>query len=214
MGTTTLPRLPSANHAIQSLSNSLIGHIRWFVHPATTPPFSPGPTRPPTNQTPNSAIIQGDRSSAAYETQRNKDRLAFSQRVTEYERLAAQKPFLERARDWAGAHRYQIVVGSWAAAMAVALGLVRRNRFLTAQQKLVQARVYAQGLTVGVLLASFGLEARDAAGQKGRWETVRVLDPEDPEHRRLIEKRVHHERYEGEDQWIGEWDWVMLGGSG
>jgi len=63
--------------------------------------------------------------------------------------------------------------------------------------------VYAQGLTIAILLASFALEAKDATQKKGRWETVKVLDPSDPLHQRLIEKKIHHERYEGEDQWLG-----------
>jgi len=86
--------------------------------------------------------------------------------------------------------------------MGFALWIVRRNPYLTTAQKLVQARVYAQGLTIGVLLASFGLEAKDATQAKGRWETIKVLDPNDPLHKRLIEKKIHHERYEGEDQWM------------
>ena len=86
--------------------------------------------------------------------------------------------------------------------MGIALGIVGRNPYLSGQQKLVQARVYAQGLTVAVLLASFALEANDAGKGKGRWETVKVLDPNDPTHKHMIEKRIHHERYQGEDQWM------------
>jgi cytochrome c-type biogenesis protein CcmH/NrfG len=81
--------------------------------------------------------------------------------------------------------------------------MVNRNRYLSGSQKLVQARMYAQGSTLAVLLASFALETSDAQKGKGRWETIKVLDPNDPEHKHLIEKRVHHERYAGEDQWRG-----------
>lgn len=88
--------------------------------------------------------------------------------------------------------------------MAVAFGLVSRNPYLTGQQKLVQARVYAQTLTLAVLVASFALEGNDLRAGKGRWETIKVLDPNDPEHKRLIEKKVHHESYTGEDQWMGK----------
>jgi len=62
--------------------------------------------------------------------------------------------------------------------------------------------MYAQGSTLAVLLASFAVEASDANQGKGRWETIKVLDPNDPTHKHLIEKRVHHERYAGEDQWM------------
>ncbi|EHK97401.1 hypothetical protein M7I_6816 [Glarea lozoyensis 74030] len=67
--------------------------------------------------------------------------------------------------------------------------------------KLVQARVYAQGLTLAVLVASAAFEVGDASKGKGRWETVKVLDPNDPEHKHMIEKRIHHEAYQGEDLW-------------
>lgn len=87
--------------------------------------------------------------------------------------------------------------------MGVAFGLVSRNKFLTGQQKLVQARVYAQGLTLAVLIASFALESNDLRAGKGRWETIKVLDENDPEHKKIIEKRIHHESYTGEDQWMG-----------
>lgn len=94
--------------------------------------------------------------------------------------------------------------GSWVASLGIALGLVGRNPYLTGAQKLVQARVYAQGLTLAVVVASLGLEANDSSKRQGRWETVKVLDPKDPTHKHMIEKKVHHERYSGEDQWLGE----------
>lgn len=110
---------------------------------------------------------------------------------------------MERAKDWAKENRYGIVFGSWVASMGIALGLVGRNPYLTSQQKLVQARVYAQGLTVAVLVASFAVEANDANKGQGRWETVKIIDPNDPTHQHVIEKKIHHERYAGEDQWRG-----------
>lgn len=87
--------------------------------------------------------------------------------------------------------------------MGGSFAIVSRNPYLSGQQKLVQARVYAQGLTLAVLLASFAFEANDANKGTGRWETVKVLDPNDPTHSHYIEKKIHHERYAGEDQWRG-----------
>lgn len=87
--------------------------------------------------------------------------------------------------------------------MAIALGIVGRSPYLTTSQKIVQARVYAQGLTLAVLLASAAFEIGDQNQGRGRWETVKVLDPDDPEHKHMIEKRIHHEEYKGEDLWKG-----------
>lgn len=103
---------------------------------------------------------------------------------------------------WLSDNRYSIVVGSWVASISAAWGIVGRNPYLTSQQKLVQARVYAQGLTLAVVIISLAFETSDSRAGKGRWETVKVLDPNDPEHKHMIEKKVHHERYQGEDQWM------------
>ncbi|KUI70456.1 hypothetical protein VM1G_06008 [Cytospora mali] len=102
---------------------------------------------------------------------------------------------------WGRENRYTIVFSSWIAAMAVAGAIVGRNRYLSASQKLVQARMYAQGLTLAVLIATAAFETSDARSGKGRWETVLVVDPNDPEHKHLIEKKIHKEDYEGQDLW-------------
>lgn len=122
-----------------------------------------------------------------------------SQRAAE-QALAAETG-TKRFMDWGRENRYTIVGISWLAAMGIALGLVSRNKFLSTSQKLVQARVYAQGLTLAVLIATAAFETADAKSGKGRWETVLVLDPNDPEHKHLIEKRIHKEEYEGQDLW-------------
>lgn len=87
--------------------------------------------------------------------------------------------------------------------MAIALGIVGRSPHLSTSQKIVQARVYAQGLTLAVLVATAAFEIGDRGREEGRWETVKVVDPNDPEHKHLIDKKIHHERYSGEDQWRG-----------
>ncbi|EPE10108.1 mitochondrial hypoxia responsive domain containing protein [Ophiostoma piceae UAMH 11346] len=104
--------------------------------------------------------------------------------------------------DWARDHRYTIVTASWVASIGAALAIVGRDKYLTTAQKVVQARVYAQGLTLAVLLATAMLEMSDAKNSKGRWETVMIVDPNDPEHKKLIEKRIHKEEYQGQDLWM------------
>ena len=90
------------------------------------------------------------------------------------------------------------------ASMGIALALVGRSPHLTRSQKIVQARVYAQGLTLAVLLATAAFEIGDRNEGQGRWETIKVLDPDDPKHEHMIEKKIHHESYAGEDMWRGE----------
>jgi len=147
-------------------------------------------------------IISADRASRKWDIQHNAAKRQYEEEVAEHHRmLEANKTRSERAAEWATENRYSIIFGSWLASMGGAWAIVSRNKYLTGSQKLVQARVYAQGLTVAVLLISFAFESSDKSRGKGRWETVKVLDPNDPTHKHIIEKRIHHERYEGEDQW-------------
>ncbi|KAL9638218.1 MAG: hypothetical protein Q9164_001695 [Protoblastenia rupestris] len=150
---------------------------------------------------PSTAIITADRFSRAFEASRHPDEgfqdASARARALEY----SQKTRFQRFMSWGKENRYSIVGGSWVLSMGLALGLTGRNPYLSTQQKLVQARVYAQGLTIAVLIATAVFEIGDRGKGEGRWETVRVLDPDDPEHKHLIDKKVHHERYAGEDQW-------------
>lgn len=64
---------------------------------------------------------------------------------------------------------------TWLASMAGSWVLVSRNKYLTGKQKIVQARVYAQGLTLAVLIASAAFEIADqrkaqAAADKAKRE--------------------------------------------
>jgi len=148
------------------------------------------------------AIISADRASRSFELDRNPERREIEDRsAAALEEARAQKSTFQRAKEWGKENRYPIVGVSWVASMAIALGLVGRNPYLSGAQKLVQARVYAQGLTLAVLVATAAFEAGDAHKGEGRWETVQVLDPNDPTHKHMIEKKIHHEAYAGEDLW-------------
>lgn len=148
------------------------------------------------------AIVAGDAGSRAYERQRNPENQYQDEQKTLQQQADAQKSTKQRTMEWLSDNRYSIVFGSWVASMGTALGLVGRNPYLTGQQKLVQARVYAQGLTIAVVIISLAFETSDSSRGKGRWETVKILDPNDPTHKHMIEKKIHHESYEGEDQWM------------
>ncbi|KAG9120828.1 hypothetical protein FRC07_003526 [Ceratobasidium sp. 392] len=65
-----------------------------------------------------------------------------------------------RALHWAKEHRFGIIGMSWVSAMAISGGLIfGRNPQVPFSQKIVQVRMYAQGVTIAVLLASAGLAA-------------------------------------------------------
>ncbi|TGO38741.1 hypothetical protein BHYA_0068g00210 [Botrytis hyacinthi] len=147
------------------------------------------------------AIISADRASRSYEWNRDPSRNYKDKSTLLLEQEKANETTVQRLKAWGKENRYSIVTASWVASMGIAFGMVSKNKYLTGAQKLVQARVYAQGLTLAVLVASAAFEMGDAKKGTGRWETVTVLDPNDPEHKHLIQKKIHHEAYEGEDLW-------------
>lgn len=157
------------------------------------------------------AIIYADRYSRSFEASRHAELLEYKDATAKALAEAdANRTGWDRVKALGREYRYPIVTGSWVASMALSLGLVSRNRYLTTAQKLVQARMYAQGLTLLVLVASAGFEVADARSGKGNYETVKVLDPNDPEHKRLIEERIHRESYAGEDLWKGGFFFSVL----
>lgn len=149
-------------------------------------------------------IINADRASRSYEFDNNPQNQYKDKASRDMEILQQNKTGLDKFKEWGRVNRYPIVTASWIASMGIALQLVRNNPYLTKAQKLVQARVYAQGLTLAVLVVTALFEVGDANKGRGRWETVMVLDPNDPEHKHLIEKKIHHELYPGEDLWKGK----------
>lgn len=150
------------------------------------------------------AVIAADRASAAYDIEHTPEKKRAVEREREREALLeSNKTVFQRSKEWASENRYPLLFGFWVASMAGSWHFVNRNPYLSGSQKLVQARMYAQGGTLAALLGSFAIEGADAAKGKGRWETIKVIDPNDPEHKHYIEKQVHHERYAGEDQWRG-----------
>ncbi|KAL6234458.1 hypothetical protein BDW75DRAFT_241073 [Aspergillus navahoensis] len=104
-------------------------------------------------------IIGADRSSRAFEASRNQSRQWYENRE---ERLRADElrgmSFSDRALAWAREERYTIVFSTWVASMIGSFAVVGRNPYLSGPQKLVQARVYAQGATLAVLIASAAFE--------------------------------------------------------
>ncbi|KAI4241861.1 MAG: hypothetical protein LQ352_007371 [Teloschistes flavicans] len=147
------------------------------------------------------AIISADHFSRAYEKSRHPENQFEDSAAKARAQSLGQQSSYERFMTFGKENRYQIVGGSWVASMAIALSIVGRSPYLSTAQKLVQARVYAQALTIGVLVATAAFEIGDRSKEEGRWETVKYVDPDDPEHKRMVEKKVHHESYRGEDQW-------------
>ncbi|GAB7351217.1 hypothetical protein MBLNU459_g1653t1 [Dothideomycetes sp. NU459] len=136
-----------------------------------------------------SGILTADRYSRGFEKRQRPDLEYTDAKRSQEAQLYAQKTQSERIKDWATTNKYGIVGGSWVLSICTAFAIVSRNRYLSGAQKLVQARVYAQGLTLAVVIASLALEAREYT-QAGNEQRPEVL------------KNVRPERYRGENQWI------------
>lgn len=147
------------------------------------------------------AIINADRFSMAFQKAQDPKRNYTDAAARAAELVRENQSTYERFMEYGHENRYSIVFVSWLASMGLAFALVSRSPMNTAN-KVVQARVYAQGLTLAVLIVSAVFEMNDAKKGSGRWQTVMVLDPNDPEHKHLIEKRIHKEEYEGQDLWM------------
>lgn len=148
-------------------------------------------------------IINADRASARYKEATNPMYGYQDQTSVALEHARANLSGYDRFMTWGRENRYSIVFGSWLASMGAAFAMVNRSKYMSGTQKLVQARVYAQGLTVAVLIVTAVFEMNDAKKGSGRWQTVMVADPDDPENK-LVEKKIHKEEYEGQDLWKGE----------
>lgn len=118
-----------------------------------------------------------------------------------HDEAVAQKSTIGKLREWATVYRFPILGVSWVTSLTIAGILVSRDRNLTRTQKFGQARIYAQGLTVALVLALAGFTL--GKDDEGKWDTVLVADPDDPEHKRMIEKKNLRERYKGQHLWKG-----------
>ncbi|GMG39517.1 unnamed protein product [Ambrosiozyma monospora] len=79
------------------------------------------------------------------------------QRLLEEHSEWAKMSTSERMANEFELHKYQIITGMWAASMYGSWWYVNRDKLLTKAQKFVQARMYAQVITIGILFGAMGL---------------------------------------------------------
>lgn len=102
-----------------------------------------------------------------------------TQRNLEEMRRWRSLPIQDKIVESLSSHKYKIIVGAWAASMYGSWVFVDRDPIMTKAQKIVQARVYAQFLTVGLLLASIGLNVYEEKKEKegnNKKQAHRVLE--------------------------------------
>jgi len=95
------------------------------------------------------------------------DREAEERRVA-WEQLSVQSKVMK----WLVGHQYSIMFGGWLASCAVAGSIVWKNKYQTAPQKIVQVRMWAQGLTIGIVLAAGILTQRNKSDAVAKVKTA------------------------------------------
>ncbi|EDK42530.1 conserved hypothetical protein [Lodderomyces elongisporus NRRL YB-4239] len=79
-------------------------------------------------------------------------------------------------------HKYQIIISAWAASLYGSWVLVNRDKIMTTAQKAVQARMYAQGITIILLLGTILLAMREEEINKKKPKPL-------PEWRQIVNER-------------------------
>ncbi|ESK95087.1 ynr018w-like protein [Moniliophthora roreri MCA 2997] len=120
--------------------------------------------------------------------------------LTEQEHRDAERwaslSFKDRVSDWASRHEYSIIMGSWALSLAAAGAIISRDKYQTVPQKVVQARMWAQGLTIGILIVAGALKhgQRQGAVKKAEDHSWReVLEQQELE-RKEDEARLERQK--------------------
>ncbi|KAJ7462131.1 hypothetical protein FB451DRAFT_1267897 [Mycena latifolia] len=103
----------------------------------------------------------------------------------------------DKIADWASRHEYSIIVGGWALSLAIAGGIISRDKYQTTAQKVVQARMWAQGLTIGIILTAAGLKANHNKGETASmpnadhsWMEVIEQQERDRQEARRMKERI------------------------
>ncbi|CCD27355.1 Rcf2p NDAI_0K01640 [Naumovozyma dairenensis CBS 421] len=119
-------------------------------------------------------VICAEESSNKYDQLKYGD----SEDVARLKELRKQSTLSERFMDGLFVNKYKIITVGWAASMYGSWVLVNRDKIMNTAQKAVQARMYAQFITVALLLASVGLSMyeekshpnKNKMNEKRRWE--------------------------------------------
>jgi hypothetical protein len=73
---------------------------------------------------------------------------------TEDEKHWESLSMVAKGKEWAMKNQYKVILGSWALSMGIAAAVVMRNPYQSTPQKIVQARMWAQGLTIGTIIGA------------------------------------------------------------
>ncbi|EEQ37818.1 putative respiratory supercomplex factor [Clavispora lusitaniae] len=125
-----------------------------------------------------------------------------------YQSDYANQQMMEQYREWNNMslsektftslnnNKYKIILTSWVASMWGSWVYVNRDKVMTGPQKLVQARMYAQAVTIVLLLSTIVLAMKEEELNKGKpaplpeWKKV-LLEREAEQKQQQAEQKAH-----------------------
>ncbi|EPQ31386.1 uncharacterized protein PFL1_00721 [Pseudozyma flocculosa PF-1] len=112
-------------------------------------------------------VIRADKAGIAFDKEHYSDKGAAIQRryQTSEERQWDQLSFRDKALTWAKENKFGVVAGSWVTSMGLTFAYINTQP-LSFAQKLVQARVWAQGLTLASLIGMAAITQIPSEGDK------------------------------------------------
>ncbi|KAI1789542.1 hypothetical protein LXA43DRAFT_1020772 [Ganoderma leucocontextum] len=101
-------------------------------------------------------VISAEKAGIAYEREQWDDvgKLELDAQQRRQEASWDNLTLRHKLSDFVRRHEYGVIVGSWAVALTGALRYALKDPIQSTTQKVVQARVWAQGLTIGIIIAA------------------------------------------------------------
>lgn len=112
-------------------------------------------------------VIYADKASIRFDQMNYKDSSAFVDRraLSEAQTAWSKLSTFDKSLTWAKDHKFSVVLGSWLGSMGISWLYIQAQP-LSFAQKLVQARVWAQGLTVASMIGMAALLQIPSEGDK------------------------------------------------
>ncbi|KAK9481812.1 hypothetical protein V1527DRAFT_478460 [Lipomyces starkeyi] len=101
----------------------------------------------------------------------------------------------EKLRYLAFKHRLSLIFGTWLASLGICGYIVSRDKLMTRSQKVVQARMYAQGLTLLLVVATTVNTVTNLN------QPQYIPDPNDKHHRLIPNPSAGHHRNHAKEHW-------------
>lgn len=103
-------------------------------------------------------VIWAERAGINYDRERYSQSLYGSEELERQRQAEKEKEkqikTMDKLKEGLSDHRYSIIVGGWAAAMAGAWAYISRDKYMTTSQKIVQVRMWAQGATIAMIIGT------------------------------------------------------------